>query len=1145
MFPSITSRLRGGAALRKTFYLALAVSTVSVTALAQHRAGASPLSFRSPLSAQQAVAPQNPVEAAPLELEKFIEREVAGGQKHSYQITLAAGQYASVIVEQRGSDVVARLIGPQGKLIVEADDDARLKGQEKIELVADLAGSYRLEVEPRQPKAGAGSYTIRLADRREATEKDRALEQARGLFAESYKLLRSGKYDQALGPGERALALREQWLGPEHTEVAASLNHLAEIHRVSGNHAKAEPLYQRALAIREKALGPEHPQVATTINNLAWLYRQMGNYAKAEALFQRALQIREKVLGPEHADVASLLNNLAILYRMAGNFGKAEQLSLRSLRIKEKVLGPEHPEIAASLNNLAGLYFQTGDYAKAEPLMQRALQIRERAQGPEHPDVATSLNNLAILYSQTGDHVKAEPLFQQALQIREKALGPEHPDVAASLNNLAILYREVGDYAKAEPLYQRSLRIKEKVLGPEHPDVATSLHNLAALYTQTGDYGKAESLNQRAIEMQKKILGPEHPDVAASLHEFAILYTKTGDYARAESLFQQALAIGEKSQGAEHPDVAASLNSLAIVYTAKGELERAVSTQRRANAIIERNIALNLVTGSERRKLAYLASLPETTDRTLSLHARTAPGNAEALELAVTTVLQRKGRVQDAMGDSLAALRSRSSAEDRELLDRLSETTAQLAQLVLNGPRRISPAEHQRQIKTLAEQREKLEGEISRRSAGYYERSEPVTLAAVQKAIPDQAALIEFAVYRAFAAQAPADKAFGEPRYVAYVVRRDSVRGQDLGEAKAIDDCVAALRQALGDPQRKDVQALARQVDAKVIQPLRAHLGDATQLLVSPDGALNLIPFEALVDEAGKYLIERYAFSYLTGGRDLLRLQVARASKSPAVVLADPLFGEPEETAIAPAMAPHIKPVSLGRKRQSVTTGEDLSRVYFAPLAGTAREALAIKSLFPDARVLEGPQATESALKRVDVPRLLHIATHGFFLQNAADPLSNAAAPQSRNASVKIENPLLRSGLALAGANLHKGSADDGILTALEATGLNLWGTKLVVLSACDTGVGEVKNGEGVYGLRRAFVLAGTESLVMSLWPVSDYVTRELMTAYYRGLKQGQGRGAALRQVQQGMLKRKGHEHPFYWASFIQSGEWASLDGKR
>jgi CHAT domain-containing protein len=287
-----------------------------------------------------------------------------------------------------------------------------------------------------------------------------------------------------------------------------------------------------------------------------------------------------------------------------------------------------------------------------------------------------------------------------------------------------------------------------------------------------------------------------------------------------------------------------------------------------------------------------------------------------------------------------------------------------------------------------------------------------------------------------------------------------------------------------------------------------------------------LIPFEALRDEQGRYLIERHAVSYLTSGRDLLRLQVPRESKSAPLVLADPAFDEEKGPAL-PASHAAAKP-ALVAARRSITVGRELADVYFAPLAGTAHEARVIHALFPEATVLTGVRASKSALKSATAPGLLHVATHGFFLERA----TNA-------------NPLLRSGLALAGANRPDRSESGGILSALEAAGLNLWGTKLVTLSACDTGIGEVKNGEGVYGLRRALVLAGAETLVMSLWPVSDYQTRELMRQYYRGLRQGRGRGDALRHVQLDMLREGKRRHPFYWASFIQSGEWANLEGRR
>src|SRR5947209_7251611 len=207
-------------------------------------------------------------------------------------------------------------------------------------------------------------------------------------------------------------------------------------------------------------------------------------------------------------------------------------------------------------------------------------------------------------------------------------------------------------------------------------------------------------------------------------------------------------------------------------------------------------------------------------------------------------------------------------------------------------------------------------------------------------------------------------------------------------------------------------------------------------------------------------------------------------------------------------------------------------------------------------RFLTRERATKAALKQVTGPNILHIATHGFFLEDlpGATSSANVRSSETRKANEDTRvgkwafwsaNPLLRSGLALAGANQARSGDDDGVLTALEATGLDLWGTKLVVLSACDTGLGAVKTGEGVYGLRRALVLAGTESQMMSLWPVSDRSTSELMVSYYQALIRGQGRGEALRQVQLVMLQAKSRSHPYYWASFIQSGEWANLEGKR
>ena len=308
------------------------------------------------------------------------------------------------------------------------------------------------------------------------------------------------------------------------------------------------------------------------------------------------------------------------------------------------------------------------------------------------------------------------------------------------------------------------------------------------------------------------------------------------------------------------------------------------------------------------------------------------------------------------------------------------------------------------------------------------------------------------------------------------------------------------------------------------MQPIRAMIVDSTQLLISPDGQLNLLPFAALVDEHERYLVERYLITYLTSGRDLLRMQVARQSKSPAVIVADPAFGEP------PLITKREEANRNGDLGTQNRARMDYSRMFFGPLPGVNDEVRALRELLPNATFLTKERATKSALQSVTAPSILHIATHAFF--QSAGP--NVSVP--RAVATGSDNPLLRSGLALAGANRD----ESGILTALEASGLNLWGTKLVVLSACDTGLGEVRNGEGVYGLRRALVLAGAESQVMSLWPVSDRSTRDLMISYYKNLTNGKGRGDSLRQAQLQILKSKSHSHPYYWASFIRGAETKS-----
>jgi CHAT domain-containing protein len=459
-------------------------------------------------------------------------------------------------------------------------------------------------------------------------------------------------------------------------------------------------------------------------------------------------------------------------------------------------------------------------------------------------------------------------------------------------------------------------------------------------------------------------------------------------------------------------------------------------------------------------------------------------------------------------------------------------------------------------LKLLAEKVEDLEAELSARSAEFRAQTQSVTLAAVRETLPADTILVEFAVLTPWD---PRTEKSGAPRYLAYAL---SAQGQpkwvDLGEAARIEREVGAWRQSLRE-NSVDVKQLGRAVDELVMRPVRSSLqsesGQIRHLLIASDGALNLIPFAALVDEENRYLIERYTISYLTSGRDLLRLRNPQPSKSAPLVLANPLFDGMASAATRGSRNSASSPSGAGAGGQGKTRS-DPARIFFQPLPGTEGEALAIKAVLPEASLLLERQATEAALKRASAPRILHIATHGFFLDDQEEQRAesrNIPGNDPRRISdlrlgrwaAQIENPLLRSGLALSGANGGKNGDDDGLLTALELAGLDLWGTKLVALSACDTGLGEIKNGEGVQGLRRALVLAGSESQVISLWAVPDELAKDVIIPYYKALRRGEGRGAGLRQVQLRMLRSRDRRHPFYWAAFIQSGEWGNLDGRR
>jgi CHAT domain-containing protein/tetratricopeptide (TPR) repeat protein len=863
--------------------------------------------------------------------------------------------------------------------------------------------------------------------------------------------------------------------------------------------------------------------------------------------------------------VATSLNNLAELYRALGDYAKAELLYQRSLAIVEKAHGSEHPNVGISLNNLAVLYVSLGDYARAEPLLQRALAIREKVLGPEHPDVAHSLNGLAELYNSLGDYDKAKRLLQRALAIREKAFGPEHPDVAASLNNLAEVFRSLGDYVSAKPFNLRALAIFEKALGPEHPDVAGSLNNLALLYRSLGDYAKAESLYQRSLSIVEKALGPEHSRVAGSLNNLAELYMSLGDYTRAEPLYLRALAIFKKAHGMEHPYVATSLNNLAELYAALDEFQTAHKYFKRAQTIDEKLIDQVIGFTSESQKMKFLSTRKWNLYGFFSLVNQHLSQSPSARVDALNVWLKRKGVILEAQKRFQEALIYSDDSRAVKTFQDLSRTRAQLSKLTFSGPGKEGMDAYKNKIARLEKQKETLEARLTKLSRAFATRQKIVKADSkkVAGALPGKTVLVEFARIGRFNFKATGkQKRWLPDRYLAFILhagKGNQVEMIDLGPADRIDKAVAVFKKEMADiedVQSKKVIAASMMLCGLIFEPLKKGLGKAKELFISPDGNLNLIPFEVLQQTPeGHFLIEDYTFNYLAAGRDVIGFGQIKDKGTKALIIGDPDFDMGKEQ-----KSSTLKRLALTRMKDNkiAKRSSDMRGLNFKRLAATKEEVEKIGAIFGKrkADVYTGQEALEEVLWRKGTPTILHLATHGFFL-NDLDlsalvdervrgihilPLASEQAGKKN----KFKNPLLRSGIALAGANnalkFEDTERSDGIVTAEKILSLKLRGTDMVVLSACDTGLGEVKAGEGVYGLRRAFTQAGTRSLVMSMWQVPDQETKELMVEFYKNIQSGKmNRCQALRQAALKQLKivkaRYGNANPFFWGAFVFMGE--------
>jgi CHAT domain-containing protein/Tfp pilus assembly protein PilF len=925
---------------------------------------------------------------------------------------------------------------------------------------------------------------------------------------------------------QQALAIREQ-LAPNSLQVANTLHNLGNVARNQGDLAAAERYYQQALAISEK-LAPNSLDVARTLNNLGTVACNRGDLAAAERYLQQALAIYEK-LAPNSLQVARTLNNLGTVACNRGDLAAAERYYQQALAIFEK-LAPNSLEVAGTLNNLGSVAYDRGDLSRAEQLFQQASAIYETL-APNSLQVASTLGNLGNVAYSRGDLAAAEQLYQQALAIEEK-LAPNSLQVATTLNNLGTVALVRGDLAAAERYLQQALAIQEK-LAPNSLEVAHTLHDLGNVALVRGDLAAAERYLQQALAIQEK-LAPNSLEVATTLNNLGIVAADRGDLARAEQYYQQALAIREQL-APNSLQVAGTLNNLGNVAADRGDLARAEQYYQQALAIREKLAPNSLQVADTLQNLANLArrqkNYPQAqrylaralaiyeTQRTAVQDPETKTAFAETYFNAYTLQAQLALDQQQPQQAALALERSRARTlaelmhtRDLTLPDNapkaLKDIIAQQEQLqrelllLARQQRQTDPDDTnalqrlQAMSRELADRQRQLDRQLREQFPAYADllNPQPPNLKQLQAALDANTVLL----YHAFA----------DTELLIVAVSRQAVKGYRVKvDPRTLEKDLAEFQRVVAKPplertasERRKLLALGQRLYATLIKPAEPSLKNATTVLLCPEGALNQLPWGALivaVDKQGRptYWVERVALGITLSAGVYLQAKAVRPAERGVAIAAVSQYRR-LEVAQAPKTAQLVR-------RSGRALGD---------LPAVKQEVAQVRRLLGKqgvAAVLEAAATPERARQLAQNARVVHFACHA--RADDVDPLG--------------------SGLLLSPAG-----SDAGLLTAADVVSKWRLRADVVMLSACETAVGQVRRYEGMYGLARAFLFAGARSVGASLWRVDDVSTARLMGGFYRGYALGVPKVEALRRAQVALLRDRQYADPYYWSCFVLMG---------
>ncbi|MFZ1515564.1 MAG: CHAT domain-containing tetratricopeptide repeat protein [Saprospiraceae bacterium] len=973
-----------------------------------------------------------------------------------------------------------------------------------------------------------------------------AIRQIDSLISVSLKLAGQGNYAKAFEINDTAEKSALEKLGRESVGYAATITNKGRIYYFKKDYAESEKWYFESKSILEKVVGTEVPSYAVLLNRLVALYVVMARYEQAETHSLKAKSIAEKVVPKEDKVYTDIILNQAILYKNMSRLESSESLFLELKSIRQKLLGNKHPDYAQILGSLGNLYSQMGEYEKAEPLLLESMAIQEQAVGKNNPGYCGMLINLADLYDRMVNFLRAEECLLEAKSIFEQKLSNrEHPYYINGMNNLGLLYLNFGHYQKAETICLETTVLMEKAYGKEHPSYAMSLNNLAKLYKLLRQFDKAESLYLESLDIKGRSLGKSHSSYAITLQQLGSFYFTIGQYAKAEQCILEAKSIIEKTFGRNHPNYAICLNHLVDLLEIQKRFSESNKMLTEVFALNQSQLLKSVSFLSERELASYASTMRHEGDfinsYLLTRMVSTQGLQAEILpEISFDHALFLKGFLLSA-ASKINSL-SRTTPEMQEANTLLKNLRLHL------GAEYTKPISEQKDLAELEKQANAAEKKLAQAVVNYKDMIRQVNWEEVKTRLKPGEAAIEF-VHFPLKFPKEADSTF----YAALILSPSMAKPQfiPLFEQRSLDSLLHAssVRKAdyvkglytLADRGAVAVEGHRRSLYEMLWKPLEDKLKEVNTIYFSPSGLLHRINLDAIPISETETLADRFNLIELNSTRQLVIPTQIKNIENDAVLFGGIQF-ELDSTLQVD------EPMLASRSRGEVSfisVDSTLRGGSWNYLSGSEREVNAIEKIMQasgmQTNLKKGYDATEETFKNIGAknntpPRILHVATHGYFF---TDPKNDNNLLSRTEPIFKIsDHPMLRSGLILAGGNAAwQGrqpleGKDDGILTAYEISQMNLSNTELVVLSACETGLGDIQGNEGVYGLQRAFKIAGAKYLIMSLWQVPDKQTSLLMTTFYKKLLEEKRSIPDAFHAAQKELREIGLD-PYQWAGFV------------